>query len=255
MNLARAISHVRRVRDDLAQFCYPAICAACEAPAPPTSFLCESCDEELRKLESQGACEQCAMPLASDDAPCPWCEGEGIRPFRRVLRVGTLSDPLKHLVHRIKYHEKWSVAEKLTDRLLQRPRVQSLLKGTDVFLPVPLHPVRQIVRGYNQADVIARRLASRSDATVVRPVVRMRATKTQTHLHGRAKHAENLKDAFGLVDAGAIFGKRVTIVDDVLTTGATLHALAMALKPAAPAQLDAIVLAVADPDGRDFQVV
>jgi ComF family protein len=175
-----------------------------------------------------------------------------------MARLGILSDPLKHLIHRIKYAGKWPVAEKLADRLLSSGRLDATLRETDVLLPVPLHWYRHMQRGFNQADVIATRLAARwkgDRIKVVRPVVRLVATETQTHLHGRAKREENLKHAFGLIRPQPIAGKRVTIVDDVTTTGATLLSLARTIKSAGPASMNAITLAIADPDGKQFEVV
>lgn len=250
------LSHLRRLGGDVADLCYPGICNACDLPAPPRAFLCDECDAALMNLQSAAACDCCAMPLAVDGAPCPWCEGKGLPFYDRVARLGTMADPLKHLIHLAKYSRRWTIAEQLAFRLCAKRGVLNILQATDVLLPVPLHPLRQMGRGFNQAEVIARCLArSRRGLKVVRPVVRLRATETQTHQHGRSRRAENLKDAFGLVRPQDVAGRRVTVIDDVLTTGATLQSLARTLRPAKPAGLCAITLAIADPEGRQFEVV
>ena len=87
------------------------------------------------------------------------------------------------------------------------------------------------------------------------PLVRLRHTETQTHLHSAAQRTQNLRDAFGLVRPSAVRGQHVIVIDDVRTTGATMHALARALRPAKPASVSAIVVAVADPKGKDFEAV
>jgi ComF family protein len=133
--------------------------------------------------------------------------------------------------------------------------VKVLLTESEVIVPVPLHRLRQISRGYNQAEVIARRLASRCRVRLARPLVRLRNTESQTNMTSATQREENMRDAFALVNPRPIRGKNVVLVDDVMTTGATLRAVARALKPAKPASLCAIVLAVADPKGRDFQAV
>jgi ComF family protein len=216
-------------------------------------MLCERCDAELHKLETAPACRSCAKPLAEPGSPCGWCLGDGIPHYEWVLRLGVFSDPLKHLIHQIKYHRRWPLAETLADRLLEQEPVKGLMTDTDVVVPVPLHRLRQIGRGYNQAEIVARRLASRCKKKLVRPVVRLRNTESQTNMPSAARREENVRDAFALVNGRHVHEKHVVVVDDVTTTGATLRAVAQALRPARPASLCAIVLAVADPKGRDFK--
>ena len=236
-------------------FCYPGACACCGAATEGPASLCPACDGELHKLESAPACRSCAKPLPEHGAPCPHCLGDGMPHYGWVLRLGTFTDPLKHLVHQLKYHQRWPLAEVLADRLLEQERIKALLSETDVIVPVPLHRLRQISRGYNQADVIAKRLASRCRLPVARPVIRLRNTESQTAMTSAAQREENMRDAFALLDPRPVRGKHVAVVDDVMTTGATLKAFARALRPAKPASVCAVVLAVADPKGRDFQSV
>ena len=236
-------------------FCYPGACAACRAATEGDACLCPACDERLRKLEAAPGCRSCGKPLPEHGAPCPHCLGDGMAHYEWVLRLGVYQDPIKHLVHLMKYHHRWPLAEVLADRLLEQERVKGLLSETDVIVPVPLHRLRQIARGYNQAEVTARRLARRCRLPVARPVIRLRNTDSQTHMTSAAQREENMKDAFALVDPKRVRGRHVVVVDDVMTTGATLRAFARALRPARPASLCAVVLAVADPKGRDFQVI
>ena len=243
---------------ELVDFCYPGRCACCDAGADGASLVCPGCDEELRKLETAPACSWCAKPLPETGSPCPHCLGEGVPHFDRIVQLGVFSDPLKHLIHQMKYHNRWGLAEVLADRLVAQERTKRLLTEADVLVPVPLHRLRQIARGYNQAEVIAKRLANRCKVNklrLVRPVVRLRHTESQTNLTSAAKRHENLRDAFGLVNPRAVRSKHIVVVDDVMTTGATLNAVAAALRHGRPASLSAIVVAVADPKGRDFQSI
>jgi ComF family protein len=137
----------------------------------------------------------------------------------------------------------------LAARLLAQERVKGVLQETQVLVAVPLHWRRQLERGYNQAEVIARWLGRKCGIPIARPVRRVRNTETQTHLHSHAKRAQNLREAFALVDGKPIAGRHVTVVDDVWTTGATMQAMARVLKAARPASLSAIVVAAADPRG------
>ena len=236
-------------------FCYPGACAICQSHAAGRSALCETCDGELRLLERAPSCDRCAMPLAELDAPCPYCDDKGVHPFERVLRLGIFEDPLKHLIHQAKYHHRWPLAEFLAERLSDQERVRTLLFETDVLVPVPLHVLRHIKRGYNQAEVLARRLTKLNRLKLAKPALRLRNTDTQTHIHSHAKREDNLRDAFDLINPKCIRGKHVVLVDDVMTTGATLKSFARCLKEAEPASLSAIVVAIADPKRRGFEVI
>jgi ComF family protein len=239
----------------LIDFCYPPRCAVCDGTGRSESPLCEGCFDALRQAERSPACDRCAMPVAQFGAPCPYCFGEGLSPYEGILRLGLYREPIRHLIHQIKYHGQWTLAEMLADRLLEQKPVQALLEQTDVILPVPLHPWRQMIRGFNQAEVIARRLSRRSGVKLRRPIVRLKATETQTHLHSKVRRMDNLRDAFGLLRPGDVTDQHVVVIDDVTTTGATLHHAGKTLKEANPASLCAIVIAVADPQGRDFEAI
>lgn len=232
------------------------------------------------------------MPLTLPGAPCVQCMGNGLTPFDQIVCLGVMKDPLKSLIHHSKYHGRWSLAELLGDRLVRRDDVRGMLEHADVVVPVPLHRTKQIARGYNQAEVIARRICRRVNARnspgrkardrsakyadslfnprpsdwgyqrffggglkVAAAAKRIRATETQTHMRSHAQRVENLRDAFALIDPAKIEDKQVVLVDDVLTTGATLTSLARTLKKAHPRSISAIVLAVADPKGLAFEVV
>jgi ComF family protein len=233
VKLAGPVSHVL-------DFCYPGRCAACNEGVDGAAMLCPACDDELHKLELAAGCTWCGRPIAEVGAPCPYCLGEGIAHYDRVLRLATFTDPLKHLIHQMKYHRRWGLAEELAGRLLAQERVKEMLSETEVIVPVPLHRIRQVSRGY---------------ARVGRPVVRLRHTESQITMTSAQAREENLRNAFGLVNPKCVSGKHVVVVDDVMTTGATLRAVARALRPAKPASLSALVIAVADPKGQDFQSI
>ena len=217
--------------------------------------LCPECDAKLAELEAEVHCGTCAAPLPMEGSPCPYCMGKGPANFYRVVRLGPFADPLRELIHQLKYHRKWGLGEELADRLLRLERVKELLHETEreggVIVPVPLHWKRHFMRWYNQAEVVARRLGNQCGIRMVRPVKRVKHTETQTHLHSRAQREANLKDAFALVNPKAVAGKHLVLVDDVWTTGATMQAVARVLKKAKPASIAAILLATADPKGYE----
>jgi ComF family protein len=241
-----------RIVRDVVDFVYPACCAACGGDGDPDGFLCHSCAAALDALAAAPACEYCGLPIADIAAPCPWCRGGGFPPLDRIVRLGKFDDPLKTLIHRMKYRRRWPLAPALAARVLEEERARRLLADADVLVPVPLHWRRQIARGYNQADLLAAALARRTGLKLIRAARRVRSTESQTAIHARALRESNVRGAFSATKLKSLAGKRIVIVDDVMTTAATLRALGRAIKTAKPASISALVLAVADPRRRDF---
>jgi ComF family protein len=235
-------------------FCLPRECPACRIGHESHGVFCTDCEDEIQKLNDAPRCDRCAMPITLVDAPCAHCLGNGLPPFKQIVCLGVLKDALKASVHRAKYEHRWPLAERLADRLVLRNDVRLLLSNSDVIVPVPLHFKRQYQRGYNQAEVIAHRVCQ-GKLKVKCAAVRALNTESQTHLPSRAKRMTNLSEAFVLIDPEAIEGKNIVLVDDVLTTGSTMVSLARTMQTAKPASLSAIVLAVADPKGRHFEMI
>lgn len=186
---------------------------------------------------------------------CPWCDGGGVGHIKRVARLGLMVSPLRELIHQIKFRGRWELADWLGRLVGEQPAVGRLLAEADAIVPVPLHSLRRTYRGYNQAMLLARQLARRSGLPVLAPAVRARSTVAQTALTSVAARQQNLRDAFVLLDPASVHGKRLVLVDDVMTTGATLRSFAYCLWAARPASLGAVVIAIADPRGRAFEVV
>ena len=247
------VSSLSRFLVDLRDVCFPGRCVVCRLAVDGGGRFCDVCDRRLVELEDRPQCLDCGSPLAMELSPCQRCGGKGFREFATVVRLGVFDEPLKPLVHRLKFFHGWGVGELLAGRAFELARVRKLLSETDVLVPVPLHAWRQIGRGFDQADVIARRLAALGRCRVRRPAARMKFTAAQSLQTSRAARVENARDAFALVAPRGLAGKRVTLVDDVMTTGATLKALAKTLAPAHPASLSVLTIAAADPKGHRFE--
>jgi ComF family protein len=130
--------------------------------------------------------------------------------------------------------------------LLVESRGESLRAfGADAVAPVPLHWRRRWRRRYNQAEALAGCLASRLGLVLIRPLVRVKPTRTLAG-RGRVERAAELKDAFRVRGGRGLDGRRVILVDDVLTTGATCGAAARALKRAGAARVMAVVVGRAE---------
>src|SRR5260221_5719404 len=135
-------------------YCFPGACAACKSTCEGRLPLCAKCMAQLDALGTAPACRHCAAPLAYEDAPCPHCLDKGSPLLDRVVAVGLFLDPLRQMIHAVKYHRAWPFAEDLADPVLAKAAAQSLLTETNLLVPVPLHFTRQLSRGYNQAALI-----------------------------------------------------------------------------------------------------
>ena len=225
--LAQASAAVR----DLAAFALPQRCPGCGAEADPATFLCAGCTARIPRLET-ALCVRC---LAAGHEPSGCHRHPGFASHARWV----YDERAARVIHALKYGERTALA-----RALGREMARALPPGyrPDLVVEVPLHPTRRRERGYNQAGLLSEALAGAIGAPrLPEAMTRVRATRAQARL-GPAARRLNMAGAFRIDHPNALAGRSVLIVDDVLTTGATLES---ALESLARAGADArgIVLA------------
>jgi predicted amidophosphoribosyltransferase len=99
-------------------FCFPWTCAVCKNGFEGAAgSLCEACDAALAKLEGEPACAACATSLPMHKSPCPYCMGKGPTNYERVVRLAAFHEPLRAMIHHLKYHRRWGMGEELAERL------------------------------------------------------------------------------------------------------------------------------------------
>jgi ComF family protein len=170
------------------------------------------------------------------DGLCGRCR-RGISPFEAGASLGPFEGRLRTLIHELKFRGRRRVANRLAAALLEQPRVAALLLPGAVLVPVPLHPRRARQRGFNQAELLALALARRRRvALAADALVRRANTSPQTGLSA-AQRRRNVRRAFFVARRARIDGRRVVLVDDVVTTGATALECARVLRQAGASEV------------------
>jgi ComF family protein len=231
---------------------YPARCAACDAVLDrPNDVFCGACALTLHPLES--ACPRCARPTAVPINRPPPCVGCLERPPRFALAAAAFEygGAIAEAIRRLKWQRMPELAPALGVLLYAAlRRAPAGFGDVDLIVPVPLHRRRLRAREFNQAAELAaamREAARAREAPLgrvtldARGLTRVRDTPPQTGLDA-AQRRRNVLDAFRVRDPARVEGRRVLLVDDVLTTGATAEACASALGRAGAAEVLVLTL-------------
>ncbi|MCL4834542.1 MAG: ComF family protein [Caldilineaceae bacterium] len=193
-------------------------------------------------------CAHCGRPQPRDVGICFACQSGGREVFHLVRPATLYTHPLRSAIHGLKYAGQPELAELLARYLVavaQQPLWQDVLPRIDWMLPVPLHPQRLAERGYNQSGLLAASAAKRLGLAYTDSLLlRSRQTRSQVGLSA-SERQQNVADAF--VAGAGVADKCVLLVDDVLTTGATLTACAQALRLAGAVAVYGLVLSTPAP--------
>lgn len=212
----------------------PPLCQGCRKPLAEPHALCGDCWRAL-ELITPPLCPIMGTPLAFDagpDARSP--ELRWNHPLYDCARAAAVFGPMsQRLVHQLKYQDVPGVAPLMARLML--PRIGEIATDADLIVPVPLHRMRLAKRRFNQAALLAAALAPDLGLPWT-PFALQRARRTPQQVGlSRDERADNLHNAFRVVHPGDINGRIILVVDDVLTTGATADAIALALKSAGAA--------------------
>jgi competence protein ComFC len=221
--------------DVAAGFFYPEICRICETEraTAKSGFVCSKCWTQIRFIRPP-FCERCGLPFEGDITTvfeCTNCREMELH-FSSARSAVVAKTIVLEIIHRFKYRRELWFEPFLADLLL-REAVQ-VLRGQnwDFIAPVPLHPVKEREREFNQAGLIAKHLSVAIKIPLNGNLLRrVSPTMTQTRLT-KQQRAKNMRGAFAICKGAKLNGEKIILVDDVFTTGATTSACAKVLKAA-----------------------
>ena len=252
---------LRRLALAVAASTFPSRCAGCGAwidsgPAPTSgllsNLLCRICRQRLRLIDSP-LCRVCGRPfdqLSERDHCCGGCL-DAPPPFDMARSAAVYTAPLDTLVQKLKYDGRLQTARPLGELLRAAFWRHWAERPVDLIVPVPLHRRRLRSRGFNQVQIMLRHWYRPGPEGILAPVaatiapkvlVRQRHTPAQAGLDRRAR-IRNVRGAFEVADPEAVRNRCILLVDDVMTTGATIAACAQSLKRTGAARVDVLTLA------------
>lgn len=241
--MADHLSTLSRPWCSLLDLLLPPVCPLCRmGPVASGTLLCSSCAQGITLLDSP-CCPSCSLPYPAEVTPDHLCE-ECLRDppaFERALAVGLFDGVLREAIHRFKFRGAIGL-DRVLASLIHSQYISELQSfGAHLLVPVPLHSSRLKQRCYNQSLLLSRRLGKVLGIAVAsRALRRTRETGEQQGLSGKERRA-NLRGAFEATRI--VEGRRVVLLDDVMTTGATVRECSRVLKRAGAEQVFVVALA------------
>ena len=232
----------------LSQLLWPAKCLCCNILIPQNADgLCDDCMNKLQSNVIANCCPRCGSsisPYAFSNDRCPNCPKQKFH-FDQIASASLYKSITRKLILDFKNNRKTQNSRFLSLMLNTAVDVADFKDDIDLIVPVPLHWRRRFSRGYNQAHLLAKDLSN--DFPVSTDLVRIKNTRPQFTLNFN-KRQRNIAGAFAVRNRHNFAGKRICLIDDIKTTGATLNECAKTLKSASAKQVTAAVIAIAGQD-------
>ncbi len=217
----------------LLDFFLPELCVICGKKG---ELLCDSCYSNLAFL-SVPICPLCgAEKTASHKCKTDFSYLDGVRSLLKF------TEDVRRIIHSYKYAGVWRLERRFSTPLSNLLMSDMRLKSADLITFIPLHPLKKFMRGFNQAELLCKGISEVSELECAHLLKRIKFTKSQTGIENKKKRRENIRGAFILkkTDVG---GKRIVVVDDVITTGATLEEVSKVLKKGGAKEVYGLTLA------------
>jgi len=240
------VSAIRDIFLGFLDILYPRHCFACDKSLheEENAYICESCLEIIKTTKAK-RCSKCGLKLGpgitSSDKGCPECKNTNLR-LEKSFFVSDNTEPVRTLIHQFKYKKHMCLATPLGSLLTSLLHQKTICK-IDLVVPVPLHWKKKQERGFNQSELMAKKICRKLSIPIsINNLHRVKNTLSQTQL-SRLQRQKNVKGAFMVKNPEKFFQKNILLVDDVLTTGMTVSECAKSLENAGTNKVFLIALA------------
>jgi ComF family protein len=243
-----AVSTFRAIPHGIFSLLFPDECRICNRTLTQWTRVpvCHECLVAPAPLHCEYFCASCHTPFVNGFpldkyGVCSACRS-GLRALDRAASFGFYEGPLRSLIHLYKYSGMKPLARQLAAFLESAIPID---QSFDAVVPVPLHWRKQWQRGFNQAELLARRIAKHHGVPLLGALKRKHSTAVQATL-AKAGRRRNVQGAFAIREKVAVAGRKILLIDDVMTTGATANACASVLKRAGAQSVSLVTLAMVD---------
>lgn len=221
--LRQTLQHAASFTKGVLDLVYPPLCVLCGRA--DGGYLCGDCVGNITLIDYP-YCRTCGAP--SETVLCRECRNRQFA-FESARSAGIYEGVLREAIHALKYSFHAPAAEPLGMLMVERFPVTRLAGKTDVVVPVPIHSSRKVARGFNQSEELARILCAHTSMRLqTNALHQARGTRHQANL-SYDERAANVKGAYAVRDPRLVRGKRILLIDDVITTGATSNEAASTL--------------------------
>lgn len=223
--------------ENILNFIFPAKCGFCDAITEKGNFICTKCQANIKDYTNR--CQYCGKTTYLQNKICIDCQNKKIY-YDRLIFINEYDKEFKDKIIAYKFLDKKYLYNFFAE--IMGPKLQN--QEIDIITFVPISSNRMSERGYNQSELIARKLGKNLDIECKNLLYKTKDTKRQSELNKNERH-KNVKNSFKLADNINIYDKKILLIDDVFTTGATVNECAKQIKKGAPASVLVATICIA----------